>query len=99
MQAIRQAVPCVVAVYRFGSTAAGTAGADSDVDLAVLATTPIDASARFELRDRLARVFHRDVDLVELRSASPVVAIQIISTGTVLFEADPEARGRFEDLT
>jgi predicted nucleotidyltransferase len=96
---LREAVPDLVAVYRFGSTDSGTAGPESDVDLAVLARTRLDANARFELQDRLAEVFRHPVDLVDLRAASTVMAMQVVGAGTVLYEGDPAERGRFEDLT
>jgi hypothetical protein len=39
---IRNAVPSLIALYRFGSQAKGTAGPDSDLDLTVLASDLID---------------------------------------------------------
>lgn len=97
--AIRNAVPELVAVYRFGSSVSGERSPDSDVDLAVLATAPIDPLLRFDLQERLASALHQSVDLVDLRAASPVMAIQVIGKGRVLLDNDASARGRFEDLT
>jgi predicted nucleotidyltransferase len=99
LEILREAVPDLVAVYRFGSMDSGTAGPESDVDLAVLARTRLAGVARFELQDRLAPLFHRPVDLVDLRAASTVMAMQVVGPGTVLYESDPAERGRFEDLT
>ena len=95
---LRKAVPDLVAVYRFGSTNSATAGPDSDVDLAVLAHARLNGTDRFELQDLLATLFRRPVDLVDLRAASTVMAMQVIGPGTVLYESDPAERGRFEDL-
>ncbi len=89
----------LIAVYRFGSTSSGTAGPESDVDLAVLASAPLEASERFELQERLGAALHRSVDLVDLRAASTVMAMQIVGSGQLLHESDPGERGRFEDLT
>ena len=97
--AIRSAVPDLVAVYRFGSSVSGERSPGSDVDLAVLATTPIDPLLRFDLQERLASAFGQSVDLVDLRAASPVMAIQVIGRGRLLLDNDAQARGRFEDLT
>jgi hypothetical protein len=36
---------------------------------------------------------------VDLRAASPVMAIQVIGKGRLLLDNDASARGRFEDLT
>lgn len=94
---IRAAFPEVVAIYRFGSVAGGTAGPESDIDLAVLTPRPLDAAIRFDLQERLALVLRRPVDLVDLRSVSPVMAIQVIAHGALLYDGDAVARGAFED--
>jgi hypothetical protein len=47
----------------------------------------------------LASVLKREVDLIDLRSASTVMAIQVISTGRLLYDADASVRGGFEDFT
>ena len=44
---IRKAVPGLIALYRFGSQAKGTARPDSDVDLAILITRAHTQSAPF----------------------------------------------------
>ena len=96
---IRSAVPGLIAIYRFGSSVAGEHGPESDVDLALLASTTIDPVVRFDLKERLASALHQSVDLVDLRAASPVMAIQVIGKGRLLLDADASARGQFEDLT
>lgn len=93
---LRKSVPGLIALYRFGSQAKGTARPGSDVDLAVLARNPIPAIRRFELAQELAIQLHRDVDLVDLRSASTVMRMQVISTGTCLDAPDEPARREFE---
>jgi len=97
--AIQRAVSELVAIYRFGSSTSGERRPGSDIDLAILATTPIDPVLRFDLQERLASALHRSVDLVDLRAASPVMAMQVIGKGRVLLDLDAAARGCFEDLT
>ena len=97
--AIRSAVPGLVAVYRFGSSVSGTRNPDSDVDLAVLASAPIDPLHRFDLQERLATALRQNVDLVDLHAASTVMAMQVIGKGRLLLDHDASARGCFEDLT
>jgi predicted nucleotidyltransferase len=87
----------VIAVYHFGSSAAGLDRPDSDVDLAVLADVTLPAVARFDLQERLAELYRRPVDLVDLRTASPVMAMQVLATSQLLLDAAPDARGLFED--
>lgn len=98
--AIQNSIPELVAMYRFGSSVGGgERSSGSDVDLAVLAAAPIDPLLRFDLQERLASAVGRSVDLVDLRVASPVMAIQVIGKGRLLLDNDAQARGRFEDLT
>ncbi len=94
---IRAAMPDVQAIYRFGSTVAGADGPGSDLDLAVLGSQPIDPVVRFDLQEQLASVVRRPVDLVDLRAASPVMAMQVLAEGELLLDSAPEARGLFED--
>lgn len=96
---LRRAFDDVVAVYRFGSTAQGTASSTSDADLAVLTRARVAPERRFDVQEALAAAIGRDVDLVDLASASPVMAIQVITSGHLLYDGDSDARGRFEDLT
>jgi uncharacterized protein len=92
----KQAIPDLIALYRFGSQTKSSARPDSDVDLAVLTRHPIPALRRFELAQELAAQLHRDVDLVDLLSASTVMRMQVISTGECLAAPDEAARREFE---
>ena len=94
---IRAAVPTVHAVYRFGSSVTGAARPDSDIDIAFLADGPLDPRARFALQETLAIALGRSVDLVDLRSASTVMASQVVTTGVVIHDGAPQMRGAFED--
>jgi predicted nucleotidyltransferase len=93
---IRKAVPGLIALYRFGSQAKGTARPGSDVDLAILSREPVPNLRRFELAQELATQLHRDVDLVDLRTASAVMKMQVLSTGACLASQDESARREFE---
>lgn len=97
IEVIREAVPDFVAVYRFGSTVRGEQRGDSDVDLAVLAPSRLDPVARFDLQERLAIALRRDVDLVDLRRASTVMAMQVVSRGEPIAIGDAVEQERFED--
>ena len=92
----------VAAVYLFGSTARGTAGADSDVDVAVLlAKTP---PATFDqqpygLEGLLERALGRTVDLVVLNRAPVDLRSRVLRDGRLLVDRDPSTRIRFEVQT
>jgi predicted nucleotidyltransferase len=96
VETIRRRVPDARVVYVFGSTAAGDVTPESDVDLAVLASHPIDPVERWKLQETLASELRRSVDLVDLRRASTVMRAQVVANGNVLWEAEPAVRARFE---
>ncbi|MFD2707117.1 type VII toxin-antitoxin system MntA family adenylyltransferase antitoxin [Salibacterium lacus] len=64
-----------------GSFAKGTNRADSDVDIAFLTYTSIDTTAAFFTAEDLAARVGRDVQLVDIKKASMVFQMQIVSTG------------------
>lgn len=96
---IRDAIPDVIAVYHFGSTATGCTHPGSDVDLAFLAPRPLDPLQRFHLQERLAVALGCDVDLVDLCTASTVMRMQVIAHGRPVALFDTAAQTRFEDYT
>jgi len=89
---IQDTVPDLVAIYQFGSSVQGGEHAESDLDLALLAQSPLPNLKRWELQEDLAAKFGRDVDLVDLRSATTVMQAQVLNSGTVLAELDRTAR-------
>jgi predicted nucleotidyltransferase len=92
-------IPEVIAIYQFGSRARGTARPTSDLDLAVLAREPIPHEQRFHLAQELAVQLHRDVDLLDLRTASTVMKMQVLTTGQCLETRDERAKAEFEMYT
>jgi predicted nucleotidyltransferase len=93
---MRQSVPGLIALYRFGSQAKGSVRPESDVDLALLAREPIPSMRQFEMAQELATQLHRDVDLVDLRTVSTVMRMQVLSAGVCLDALDEPARREFE---
>lgn len=93
---IREAIPDVVAAYRFGSSATGGFRPESDVDLAFLGRRPLEPVERFLLQEVLANALRRDVDLVDLLAASTVMRMQVVSRGHPIFDGSPGERRRFE---
>lgn len=93
---LREALPDLLALYRFGSTATGTQVRESDLDLAVLPSVPLDTVRRWDLQEQLAISLHVPVDLVDLLSASTVMRMQVLQSSILLFESDRAAREGFE---
>jgi len=95
-------------VVLFGSVAQGRLRRESDVDIAVRF---IEGKPEFEAEARVADELHealrpaRQLDLVVLNGASPLLLAEVAGDGFVLYAASPEtwsrfwifARRRFED--
>lgn len=86
----------VDAAWLFGSQVRG-ARTDSDIDLAVLFRGRPDGAELLDARADLAALVGRQVDLVDLDLASPIIAHQAIKTGRLV--ADHVPRRRIEFLT
>jgi hypothetical protein len=94
------------ALWLFGSEAIGAAGPFSDIDLAGLFPSRLSALDLLEARDALGALLGRNVDLVDLDRASPIVAMQVFRHGRLLVDANPKRRlqavsgtaSRYEDL-
>lgn len=80
-------IPRLALVVRYGSTAAGRARADSDVDVAVLAERELSLADQERVVIALARRhgFREDsIDLVDLRTAPPLLQHEIAEGGELL---------------
>jgi hypothetical protein len=91
----------IVAAYLFGSLAQGRATPRSDIDIAVLLNRvpdPLsdDSFPQFRLMDELRRFADREVDVIVLNTAPPVLKDQVLRCGRRVFERDRQARVEFE---
>ncbi len=88
---LRQRLPGLLAIYAFGSRIDGTAGPNSDLDLAVLVAGYADPVPLWELAGDLADLAGCPVDLLDFRAASTVMQYRILSTGERWWAADSRA--------
>lgn len=95
---LKRAIPELRAVYLFGSHARGDASLASDVDIAVLADRPLQALERYDLAQVLAAAINRDVDLLDLHTASTVARMQVIGSGECLYRCAGREVDAFEDF-
>jgi predicted nucleotidyltransferase len=95
--------PHIIAVYLFGSRAKNKARANSDWDLAVLLKSEVSEAAYLSLRlswmAGLEKYIKEDVDIVILNEAGAVLRHQVLSTGKLIWVADPKALVRFKART
>ncbi len=97
-QKIKDVLTChssVVMAFVFGSLATGHARSDSDLDVAVLASTPLGSQARVDLIADLALAFGRPVDLLDLSQTHSPLLQQILTRGRMILCKD---RSRYADL-
>lgn len=88
---VQDRLPDLLALYAFGSRIQGNAGADSDLDLAVLVPGYADPLLLFDLAGELTDRAGCTVDLLDLRAASTVMQYQIITTGVRWWQKDSQA--------
>jgi predicted nucleotidyltransferase len=93
----------VAAAYLFGSAARGQADRLSDVDIAVLLDAPAEAEENVERQLRLMgdleEYANREVQVVVLNRAAPLLAYQVVRHGILLYERSRAERISFEVLT
>lgn len=84
----------LIAAYLFGSHARDLGTAASDIDLALLTRPPLGLE-RTRLMDVGARAAGCEVDVVDLASAPPELAWEVLTTGRLLLEGDEERLSEF----
>jgi predicted nucleotidyltransferase len=96
---LRQRLPGLFAVVHFGSSSEPKPQIhrDSDVDLAVLGTERYGAALLHALAGECASLLNASVDLVDLRAADTVFAMQILGSGRLILDLAPMEFARFEN--
>lgn len=90
-------IPGIAAVYLYGSFASGRGQIQSDVDIGILYKRGEEPGLekRLDIADQLTSVLGREVDLLVLNDASPVIRMQVLKKGKKLFELDRREVNRF----
>ncbi|SDU82593.1 type VII toxin-antitoxin system MntA family adenylyltransferase antitoxin [Pseudomonas sihuiensis] len=81
LAAVLKRHPDIHLAYVFGSLATGSAGPDSDVDVAILASSPLDVEYRIHLIEEIAVATGRPVDLIDLATVGEPLLGQILRHG------------------
>lgn len=84
------------AILIFGSYGQNRTHDESDIDIAFLSKTKINAADIFFVAQRLAELLGKEVDLVDLSESSTVFQSQVISTGKLIYCNNPSLWNAFQ---
>ena len=79
-------------IILFGSYAKGRAFEESDIDIAFLSDQEVGEYQSFCIAQELAKIVGKNIDFVNLHSASTVFQVQVIGYGKVLYCKDETRR-------
>jgi predicted nucleotidyltransferase len=82
--------PSIKLAIVFGSVADNRETVSSDIDLAVLTDTHIDAKQKTQIIEALATATGRAIDLIDLRTAGQPILGQIITRGVRIMGSDTD---------
>ena len=88
-----------MAIYLFGSFGTPRQHPGSDLDIALLLAAPLDPVRLFELANDISTRLGCEVDLIDLSSASTVMAKEVLRTGERIFVNNLLAAQSFEMRT
>lgn len=83
------------AILLYGSAASGQLRPDSDIDIGVLLDGPADPFELAALRTDAEALLGRDVDLVVLDIASPILAMEVLRQHRVMVNHRPQLLENF----
>jgi predicted nucleotidyltransferase len=93
---LREVLPEVEAIYRYGSFGGMHQRHNSDLDLAVLDRHPLDVAARLQLSDLLVAQTGHIIDLNDMRTLPVTLRVQIVTQGRRLFAANHAAAEAYD---
>ncbi len=82
-------------VFLFGSAASGEMAEESDIDIGILFENQPDVYEINELKSELNAIFKRDIDIADLNSASPILKMQVLKNGVLVFTKDKKIYNQF----
>ena len=85
----------ILLVFLYGSAVSGRTHAASDVDIGILFGAVPNVSQTNALTAELSSVLGKEVDLVVLNHASPILKMQVLKKGVLAFAGDPKIYHRF----
>ena len=78
----------VALAFLFGSFASGTMTARSDIDIGILFHELPDIYGINNIKEDLSGLLKKEVDVVALNDASPILNMQVLKKGSLVFQVE-----------
>jgi len=78
----------ILLAFLFGSFASKQIRPSSDVDIGIYFRTVPDVYATNNLIEKLSSLLQREADLIVLNHASPILKMQVLKTGMLIYVSD-----------
>jgi predicted nucleotidyltransferase len=85
----------ILLAFVFGSVAKGRERDESDIDIAILFSKSPSFDASFKVKDEISDILKKEVDLAILNDASPILGMQVLKYGKLLFERNKGEYSKF----
>jgi uncharacterized protein len=80
----------------FGSILEERFNSQSDVDLAILFPRDLNLKQEIMLRQQLEEKLQRDIDVIDLRTADPIITWQVLQNGRLIFSTEIDEFHQFK---
>ncbi len=91
--------PNIVFALVFGSAATGKLRKDSDIDVAIYVKSPVSGYELLSLMQKLSDLVKKEVEIVVLNEASPLLRHQVMKNRKELFIKDFLVYSKFREKT
>lgn len=89
----------IIFAYVFGSYVQGKMRIDSDIDIAIYLKKKMDIKTYLEIKMNLSETCKKEVDLIVLNDATPLLKYQIYKNNVLLFTRDKSIETRYKVKT
>lgn len=76
----------ILLFFVFGSIVKGRAREESDIDIAILFSKKPSIEVLFKIKDEISEILKKEIDIAVLNVASPILEMQVLKNGKLLFE-------------
>lgn len=89
----------IIFAYIFGSYVQGKIREDSDIDIAIYLEDNIDTETYLEIKMDLTKICKRQIDLIMLNNATPLLKYEIYKNNILLFSRDKSIETNYKVRT